>query len=390
MTRTEDRLRDALGAAARTVPDDAPPPGLPIRERQPSRPVRWPVLAGAAAGVVALATGVPYLLFGTPDHSNAGLSPMGTIAPDGPPPYFVSIGEAGKWATVYDARTGQQVERIPGGRFTSVAAAPDQRTFYFTVTDENCGSTIARIKVHDDGTVTRNGEQTKLAHLPGTHSEREWFDELAVAPDGTTLAWASVPSSRTGKWCDTSASDSGSVIAMDPTTGAQRAWSTSESGAAVALSWAPDSRTLGFGWSTNGDVSGQVRLLDTDEGGDLMDSRPVTEGATVDVPGKGSGRLYDLTIAARGQRALAVFDDGDGKADALVEVSLVDGSVTVVEDELAGQGVAGIIADATREHLLVVDGRPMVGSDGKDGVGRYDDGEVEWIGGPRRPWDLAW
>lgn len=55
----QTRLRDALDAAARTIPDHAPAPGLPVSPPERHRPARRTLIALGAAAAVLLVVGVP-------------------------------------------------------------------------------------------------------------------------------------------------------------------------------------------------------------------------------------------------------------------------------------------------------------------------------------------
>ena len=69
-------------------------------------------------------------------------------------------------------------------------------------------------------------------------------------------------------------------------------------------------------------------------------------------------------------------------------ISLRTGRATVLRD-LASTGIGGIRLDASRRHVLVVGATPWLEGDAERGVGHERRGEVGWIGGPVRPWDVA-
>ncbi len=184
--RTEERLRDAVGAAADAFLEDATPPGLDVRGRRPTVPARrWPVVALAAAAAAILFGGVPYLLIHSGDNEGTGtmIEPKNGIEAADPPPYYLSIeSSAGVPATslsvnprrirgvVRDARTGRQVGTLPGENYGFVAAAPDQRTFYLTrVTGRTqCSGEITRVRLDDNGAVAEHEVVARDEAMPSS------------------------------------------------------------------------------------------------------------------------------------------------------------------------------------------------------------------------------
>ncbi len=249
------------------------------------------------------------------------------------------------------------------------------------------GTQLTGLRCHSDAgsqfTCVRDGERlAELGAAPSigtaatastTRSPRldnAIYDQPAVSPDGSRLAFVSTRTSSDGTRCEYAVETD--VAVMDLETGRQQVWASSDERTSNALSWAPDSRTIAFLWGRSSaepppPYSGQLRVLDVTRPGRLEDSRAVTRGEVVTVPGVGTGHLFDLTVTADGTHAWAVFgmpvkveqDTEDATyskedhARALVKISLEDGAVTVVDDTIAAKLVAHLAADASREHLLV-------------------------------------
>ena len=136
MTRTEDRLTDALTAAARAVPEDTLRPLVapPARRRRPA----WITPLAAALGIV-LVVGLA-LAAGT--RLSGSRSPGGPAGAQTPVPrYYVVEGEQGGPPVVRSTATGEVTATVPvpkaanvgvfdvlastrGGVFFVAAAAP--------------------------------------------------------------------------------------------------------------------------------------------------------------------------------------------------------------------------------------------------------------------------
>jgi WD40-like Beta Propeller Repeat len=361
---TETRLRDALGAAARTVPDNASGPGL---ERPGSHAARrWPVITLAAAVAIALAVVVPYALL-RPGPTNPSAHPS-TRTKTTAPPYFAGIARDGV-ARVYDSATGKPRAEIPveaGLAVRSVAAAADRRTFYFGATDAACGGRILRVVLEPDGTVASVTDVPKSA-FPG-----QSITVLAVSPDGRRLAVSSFPARGSGGVCLLTTLRAPLVV-LDVTTGDRQTWASSQPGVPRELSWAPDNRTLAFAW-VEASKPEQLRVLDTSAPGrDLAASRQVYRS-----PG---GNLSRTTITADGRWAQVVLGGKGAPETSLLRIALASGEVEVLDDRLREKGITFVEADTSREHLLAW---------GQRKAGRYQDGRVDWFGGTHRMMDAAW
>ena len=159
MTRTEDRLTDALTAAARAIPEDTLRPLVapPARRRRPA----WITPLAAALGIV-LVVGLA-LAAGT---RLSGARPPAARRPQTPVPrYYVVEGDQGGAPVVRSTATGQVTATVPvpkranvgvfdvlastrGGVFFVAAAAPGtegQRLYRFRLTSSGQVSGFAPV-----------------------------------------------------------------------------------------------------------------------------------------------------------------------------------------------------------------------------------------------------
>ncbi|GAA2148191.1 TolB-like translocation protein [Actinomadura napierensis] len=240
MTRTEDRLRDAFGAAAESIPDGSlAPVTVPSRRRR--RP--WAVPA-AVAGALAVVVGGAALGGALPHTSRSG-----PAAGPGGPRHVVAI--RGGRAVVEDAAAGSLTKVTAlGGRYAAVAATGDRRTFFLAA--DAGGGSYAFYRV----TLAADGTPSAPKPLPGgTVRLDSGFgkpENLAASPDGSRLAVVGTAGGRS------------EAVVIDVRTGGHRTWSAPGEGTVTSATWAPDNRTLGF-LQAPGTVSDRavLRLLDT-------------------------------------------------------------------------------------------------------------------------------
>ncbi|HEU5420987.1 MAG TPA: hypothetical protein VFV41_25095 [Streptosporangiaceae bacterium] len=221
MSRTEERLRDATTALARTLqPQDIPPLRLPAPAtrpagRRPSRAGRraWLVPAAAAASVLAVAGAIaiavqhqpapPGLAGGcpAPPPPPRRISTTSSASSAGAPRFLVTV-SAGK-AVVRSAITGRSVASIGFPHQVSaiegVAARPGDRIFYLA------GAAFGRYGGRSVAiafyrlTLGADGQPAALSRLPGTPflaplpftSNALTTIPMAVSADGTKLAFVS-------------------------------------------------------------------------------------------------------------------------------------------------------------------------------------------------------
>jgi hypothetical protein len=177
MTRTEDRLTDALGASAHTVREDTlhPPVIPPHRDR---RWARWLVPASAAAAVALVAVLVAALTGQAAGHRPAG---TGTA---GPPHYYVDIGNQNQ-VVVRSTATGAVTATVPIRSSRSfgdgaVTAAADGTFFVASFTSQTDE------QIYHFG-LTAAGRVTGLAPVPGGRFT-EQVNAMAASRDGSRLA----------------------------------------------------------------------------------------------------------------------------------------------------------------------------------------------------------
>ena len=249
MSRTEDRLADALAAAARAVPEETLRPliAAPVRSRRPS----WLTPAAAAlaiALVVSLAIAAGTLFTGSrPSGPPAGGQHL-------VPRYYVVEGLQGGPPVVRATATGKITSTVPvpksanlglddlvasgrGGQFFVVAAAPGIQ-----------GQRLYRFRL------TSTGQVTGFAPLPGgTLGNRNWTaDAIAAAPDGSrvavSLSWAG-PVCGNGPGepaCPHFSTRPSYIDIIETATGTRSVWrgGTSNAFTVASLSWTAHGRQL--------------------------------------------------------------------------------------------------------------------------------------------------
>ncbi|HET7018719.1 MAG TPA: hypothetical protein VFI65_32670 [Streptosporangiaceae bacterium] len=243
-----------------------------------SRPVAA-LMAGAAVLALAAAS------FGAASALRADRAELtGQRPATGPlgliPRYFVELDRPAtgalriaRRALVIDSTTGKVVASVsvpkPYNSFSAVTAAADDRTFVLA-------ATIVRRQRHGKFPPIRSkllelritphpsGRVSETTNDVGLRIPQNWQGQgLALSPDGTKLALAASPFTKTVQT---------TVWVYSMVTGAMRAWQHhGEIGSAPwdarSLSWSADDKTLAYLW----DVDGQVNLLRTrSPGGDLL------------------------------------------------------------------------------------------------------------------------
>ncbi len=260
MTRTEERLADALGAAAQAVREDtlrpltAPEPG---DRRWPSRP-GW--LAPVAAAVaVALVIGLAVL---AAQAHGRNAAPAGL--PPGTPSYYVQTGLAGGRPVVRSTATGVVTGTVPVPVSNALGydlVTADQNGTFFVVAAPalNQGERLYKFQL------TTAGRVTGFSAVPvGALASTTWAaDALAVSPDGSRIAvgmrFVAPPVlCRSGQPCPQQVHPD-YVLAINLATGHRTVWRWAGSAvvhsfAVESLSWTSDNRTLALlgQWCTKG------------------------------------------------------------------------------------------------------------------------------------------
>lgn len=246
MTRTEDRLTDALSAAASTVQEDrlrpltVPGPG----RRRPG----WLAPVAAAVGV-ALVIGLAVL---AAQVSARHAAPEGL--PPGTPSYYVQTGVAGGRPVVRSTATGAVAGTVPVPASNALGydlVTVDRNGTFFVVAAPalNQGERLYKFRL------TRAGRVTGFAALPvGALASTTWAaDALAVSPDGSRIAlgmrFVAPPAlCGHGQLCPHQPRPD-YVLAINLATGARTAWRWHSSPvihsfSVASLSWTRNDREL--------------------------------------------------------------------------------------------------------------------------------------------------
>jgi len=242
-------IRALDNAAGRIQPESLRqlpvPPGTVVKRKIWAT---WltPLAAGASValiiGIVAAVTG----------GIRSGDTPASRgSAEHGMPKYYAAF--AGSFSVaVFSSSTGALVARLPqpdvGGPGAGqgitpigVAAAPDDRTFYFVYGTTSGTALIYRVGISDSGAASR------LTLVKGGAIPGDARGGVVVSPDGSELALLQSTGYSSGRNLD----DNDRVVVFNLQTGAHRAWQggLDRRGMAFAiqdLSWSADGRSLVF------------------------------------------------------------------------------------------------------------------------------------------------
>jgi hypothetical protein len=275
MTRTEDRLADALQASAAQVRDDRlrrlsePGPGLGAEpEPRTTRRGGWPrdgrapggwqgwLVPLAAAASVALVIGLALALTsgGRPGASGPTAGHGGTTSTTRLPRFFAQFtgtNPEGSTVVIRSVSTGAVVASAPLPRQAgwsmladTMAAAPDGRTFYVAYTAMHAGATQTRIyRLGYAGTALTLIKGGVIPHSASAGVR----GSMAVSPDGTKVALTVATPGHDGN----GPGSMNKIVAVDLRTGSQAAW---QGGLDVLnqvllfqdVSWTADGRSLVF------------------------------------------------------------------------------------------------------------------------------------------------
>jgi len=412
MTRTEDRLQDALSALAGQVRDERLRP-LPApardQDRDPRRQARnaWLIPAAAAASVLLIiAVVVTVTRHAAESRTQQATSQVAM------PSYFVQWvgnGPSGR-IQVRSVSTGAVIATVlppkppiaDGVDIEGVAAAPDDRTFYveYGLISPNLTGRqiwIFSFSLTGSGSVT---PQTMIKGGPITNSlpGLQSWGNLAVSPDGTKLALTTDSIDRVP---GLSPAYSDKIIVIDLLTGQRTQWQgglfrTGKQFSIPDLSWSADGRSLIFlgQWCdppgptascSGGSAPGayrdaQVWSLSVATGGGSLTRGRLLLRQSARFPliaqafGPGSSGGSDLTVAVLSGQV----DTGNWGVLTVEDVSAATGTVLHVDYGLSlgrGQGRSPqqvwLTADPSGQHLLI-----SYGVDGGFTIGWIDHGAL--------------
>jgi WD40 repeat protein len=402
MTRTEERLRDALGAAAARVRDDrlrplpapetaetAKTPETTPRRHTLRRHMGWLGPAAAAMSVLLIVA----LALTVTGHSHKATPPVSYPAlPAGFPKYFAQIAGPSQTPSpsqldvvIRSTSTGAEVTRAPvpniqGWRLTpqAVAAAPDGRTFYIAYQAVDLQKNTSQTWIYQL-TFTHGGSSNSLEWIKGDPFPGSGLlangGSMAVSPDGTKLAFTGATQQQDGQsWPD-------DISVVDLRTGAGGMWRVGlsrpgQTFAIPGISWTSDGRSLVFRavWChpiPNSDVclddpgqpgyrGAQVRSLDVETSGGTLD-----HGSTLRLsPSARYPVIADAVAGPGGGLILAVLSGPADAATLTVERVDAAGKRLGVLYRSTAYGTVGLPAsvtltpDSTRRYLLLTYNSP--------------------------------
>jgi hypothetical protein len=234
MTRTEDRLTDALGATARALREDTLRP-LAAPDRRRRRPA-W-IAPVAAVASVLLVVGLGIAVTGQlPGSGQAGGAPAVAALPR----YYVEAGYSGT-TVVRSTATGAVTARVPYPRpnpeltgLPTVAAARNGTFFLATLVRGSNQERIFQFRL------TGSGKVSGFAQVPGSIISEAGtnVDAMASSPDGSQLAIS----------VGLNGGQSDQITVINVATGAKSVWRGGMGGLGLftvaSLSWTGNGREL--------------------------------------------------------------------------------------------------------------------------------------------------
>lgn len=351
MTDIQDRLADAMNAAAGTIrEEELRPLAAPLSRR---RPPAWAAPVAAAIAVL-LAIGLASAsnrLFGTQ-------RPAGTAGQAGAPHRFYLSTDLGSWRTVVrSTATGKVVAVVPvpsldaSGAVSPALAPAGNGTFYLAAFSRG----ISREQVYRFR-LTAAGQVRGFTRIRGGSLRPGWVaDALAASPGGAMVA--------VGAYYDRSYRQGGQLhepqrsdqlIVINTVTGAQRSWQGGSPARryrefrVASLSWTGDGRELA--------VLGQWCTVVTDPGGEgCPQQERQAQVRAIDPAARGGGTVLGGRLLLRQSPRLPFL------AQALISP---DGSVItamVLRGRVAGNSqISGIFPqDLSIERISAATGRQL-------------------------------
>jgi len=370
MTRTEERLIDALGAVGRSVRQEALPP-LPARSPAtgPSRWGRWlaPLAAAASVVLIVVVVSAVHPFSGPGRHRQAVATPR----------YYATVEQGGIVirATATGTVTGKVPNERPGhggfGRYASSVAAVDGGREFFAAFSGTTASFVDKTWLYSFH-LTSAGRVTGLAVVRGgVFRGLLAGNAMAVSPDGSKVALTLFrqPNPK-------SVGNPAEIGVLDLATGTRALWlgGLRHSGLIVripSVSWSADGRSLVFVslWCSYGAVGsqycapeagyGQVRTLRLTPGGGRL-----SQGSVLLADSRSYPHIIQVRSGPRGKSLIVVVLS----ARTVGMVNPEPLALRVIQIPLAGGRLAG-----GRPRLLyrgAVDGVPNVFL-GSDASGRF-------------------
>jgi hypothetical protein len=368
MTRTEDRLADALGAVARGVRDETLPP-LRGRSREPVRRrwARWLAPVAAAAAVTLIVT------LASAIHLHSGRSPAGRVPALGPPRYYVSAESSG--LQVRRTATGAVTARIPDlfpdgatAFLVGFAAGDGGREFVaeFTGAAPHGGGVQTRLYSFR---LTSAGRVAGLSLAKGGLLRGlQGGSALAVSPDGARVALTVYRPVAFGR------PDTLEIAVINLRTGARSYWAGGLDHAGFhlgipSISWGPGGDSLVFlsqwcatvvvtGFCGPGTPRDQVRTLRVAGGGGRLSAGSVLLGGSA-----GYSDVVQALVTPDGKALNIVSLTGPyrGKAHPVPQILLLarvpltrGGRARLLYRGVTGpSGVVSLSSDASGRYLLL-------------------------------------
>ena len=295
MTRTEERLTDALGAAASRLREETLRP-LSVPPRRGRRSARWMAPIAATASVL-LVIGVVVGLAGRLPGSGRAASGGGVAAPHR---YYLVTGILGT-TTVRSTATGAVTATVPvssrlnhGDNYRPFVASAADGTYYIAAFYRLNQQRIYQFRLTGSGKITgfspvRGGELGKY------HAT----DAMAASQDGSRLA-VGIATFRVDKYGEQEPrSDSDQIAVIRTSTGVTSSWqggmrALGRSFEVASLSWTSSGREL----VVLGQWCGAHAAFDHEICMVTKSSRP---GApSTEVPGPRAAEVWALNPASRG------------------------------------------------------------------------------------------
>ena len=397
--RTEERLRDALSAAADIMAESEADAVITPVPQPPGRAMRaraWLIPLAAAACVVAVIAASVVLAtnLSRTSSSFASLpsSPGSSICAPLPaagagsalPRFYVTTDVAARQIQLQVRRTSDcaitAVVSLPAGWLLTggISATADDRTFFAAAfSAKSCPVQAGAIALpHASETrffrfaVNDQGQAGRLTTVGPPVSGI--VGSIAVSPDGSRIAFNAADGNFVGPGaaCQGGEAEGAAISVIDLATGKIRTWQTPEmppapAGTSVtpgAVSWMADGRTLAVSYvwptsQTGPQLSMAVAALDTNsEGGSLQAHSHVLWSQ----PKKCVFCVQEAMISPDGKSltAIATQQTAQGARNVLVQISLPSGRYRVLYESPAEKDStsATFTQDGSGQHVIVVSG----------------------------------